>query len=219
MFQHNYIKKSLSRSRFLRLLYRIDQQLWQKLLYNFKQDFEYKNKESIYLIDSFPVPVCAKPRTNRTKLYKQKFYKGFNHIKDEFFRGVKVHMLTTKSGFPVEYLIEPACKNDMKIFSKFTLNIRPYSSIYADKGYNSSKIEAQLFQEKHILLIPQRKVNAKIQNSPCIEASRSYFRKRIETTFSLINQLFPKKIHAITERGFELKISLFIIAYAFSCLN
>ena len=36
--------------------------------------------------------------------------------------------------------------------------------------------------------------------------------KVIETTGSLISQLLPKSIHAVTAKGFELKVMLFILA-------
>ena len=36
-----------------------------------------------------------------------------------------------------------------------------------------------------------------------------YYRKVIETTGSLIEQLLPKHVHAVTARGFELMFALF----------
>ncbi len=38
-------------------------------------------------------------------------------------------------------------------------------------------------------------------------------RKRIEVTFSQITNFFPRKIHAVTTKGFILKIILFIFAF------
>jgi len=43
-------------------------------------------------------------------------------------------------------------------------------------------------------------------------------RKRVETTASQINALLPKSIHAVTSKGFELKVMLFVLAFAFQCL-
>ena len=43
-------------------------------------------------------------------------------------------------------------------------------------------------------------------------------RKRVETAFSQITMLFPRFIHAVTRKGFELKIYLFILAYTFRLL-
>ncbi len=40
--------------------------------------------------------------------------------------------------------------------------------------------------------------------------------KMIETTGSLIERLLPKSIHAVTTVGFELKVSLFILAMSFN---
>jgi hypothetical protein len=37
----------------------------------------------------------------------------------------------------------------------------------------------------------------------------------IETTNSLITKLFGKKIHAVTAKGFEMKVFLFILAHSF----
>lgn len=41
-------------------------------------------------------------------------------------------------------------------------------------------------------------------------------RKGIETTFYMIKALFLRKIHAVTFKGFLLKIMFFIIAYTFN---
>ncbi|MDX6380919.1 MAG: hypothetical protein QOI57_1943 [Rubrobacteraceae bacterium] len=42
--------------------------------------------------------------------------------------------------------------------------------------------------------------------------------KYIEMVFSGITNLFSKKIHAVTPRGFELKIVWFLLAFAIQCL-
>jgi hypothetical protein len=34
---------------------------------------------------------------------------------------------------------------------------------------------------------------------------------------SLLQRLLPKSLHAVTARGFELKVALFVIAYSVSC--
>ena len=38
----------------------------------------------------------------------------------------------------------------------------------------------------------------------------------IETAGSLIEQMLPKSIYAITPQGFELKVALFLVAYSLS---
>jgi hypothetical protein len=43
-------------------------------------------------------------------------------------------------------------------------------------------------------------------------------RKVVETTGSLISQLLPKHIHAVTAREFELKVGLFVLASSINFL-
>ena len=44
---------------------------------------------------------------------------------------------------------------------------------------------------------------------------QSRMRKRVETVFSQITGIFPRKVNAVTSKGFEIKIFNFILAYAF----
>jgi len=43
-------------------------------------------------------------------------------------------------------------------------------------------------------------------------------RKIIETTGSLIERLLPKSIHAVTAKGFEIKVALFVLACSINFL-
>jgi hypothetical protein len=43
-------------------------------------------------------------------------------------------------------------------------------------------------------------------------------RQYIETVFSKLSALFSRKIHALTPRGFELKIVCFLLAFSIQCL-
>lgn len=70
-------------------------------------------------------------------------------------------------------------------------------------------LEDYLSEIEEIRLIPDRKTNLKRQHSGCIRYLQSFLRKRIETTFSQLVNLFPRKIHAITRNGFLLKLICF----------
>ena len=69
----------------------------------------------------------------------------------------------------------------------------------------------------HIELLPMRKKNSKRALPPEICFVQNYHRKMVETAGSLIEQLLPKSIHAVTSQGFELKVALFVIAYSLNC--
>jgi hypothetical protein len=66
--------------------------------------------------------------------------------------------------------------------------------------------------EANVSLCPLRKKNSTRPVPPWVHYLMSSYRKMVETTGSLIEQLLPKHIHAVTARGFELKVALFVLA-------
>jgi hypothetical protein len=68
-----------------------------------------------------------------------------------------------------------------------------------------------------IQLLPIRKKNSKRALPPSVSFVQHSHRKRGETAGSLIAQLLPKSIHAVTSQGFELKVALFVVAYSLNC--
>ena len=63
-------------------------------------------------------------------------------------------------------------------------------------------------------LIAARKKNSKRPHPGHIGYLCQVIRKRGETTFSEIAEHFAKSIHAVTARGFELKVFLTVLAYS-----
>ena len=84
---------------------------------------------------------------------------------------------------------------------------------------NDYEIEDLLKAVDHIQLLPIRKKNSTRALSPSISFVQRYHRKRLETAGSLIAQLLPKSIHAVTSQGFELKVALFVIASSLNSSN
>lgn len=73
-------------------------------------------------------------------------------------------------------------------------------------------------ESAHIELSPIRKKNSKRAIPPYMAFVQHYYRKRIETAGRLIESILPKTIHAVTARGFELKVFLFVLACSINCL-
>ena len=65
-------------------------------------------------------------------------------------------------------------------------------------------------------LLPLRKKNSKRPLPPYLTYLLSCYRKVVETSGSLLERLLPKHIHAVSARGFELKIALFVLAASFN---
>ena len=88
------------------------------------------------------------------------------------------------------------------------------ASIYGDKAYTQYSFEDDLQEFEKIKLIADRKTNATRQHSGYVRYLQSVLRKRIETTFSQLTSMFPRKIHAVTKEGFLLKLVIFIISFS-----
>jgi hypothetical protein len=215
---HRYIPHFLSESHFNRRLHRIPLCIWQKLFSTLAEYFKRNNLSNEYIVDSFPVPVCDNIRIFRSKILSGEHYRGYIANKKRFFYGIRAHMLVTVNQEPVEFIFAPAAENDMNIFQRFDLDVLPGATIYADRAYTSYSYE-DLLKENDISLVTHRKANSKRPLEKCVEYLQNYWRKRVETTFSRITNFFPRHIHAVTAKGFELKVFLFVLAYSLSLIR
>ena len=85
----------LSKSRFSRRLYRVEQH-FMLLFYLLAEVWKVNNDRQIYLIDTFPVPVCDNWRIKRNRIYGQEKYRGYKPSKKRYFLWSK----GTSSGHP-----------------------------------------------------------------------------------------------------------------------
>jgi hypothetical protein len=164
------------------------------------------------VIDSLPIAVCDNIRIRRSKIYSDENFRGYQASKKRYFYGLKVHLMVTQDGQPVECFLTPGSFGDVDALKYYAYELPDGSIIYADKASNDYEIEDLLKEVEHMQLIPMRKKNSKRALPPSISFVQSYHRKRVETAGSLIEQLLPKSIHAVTSQGFALKVALFVIA-------
>jgi hypothetical protein len=50
------------------------------------------NQENLYVIDSFPMPVCDNIRIARARIYQDESFRGYIASKKRYFYGLKVHL-------------------------------------------------------------------------------------------------------------------------------
>jgi hypothetical protein len=215
---HGYTRHTLSASRFSRRLHALPVTLWHTLFDLLAEVGKETNEEQEYVVDSFPVPVCDNIRIWHCQLYQGEEFRGRIASKKRYFYGLRVHMVIAASGQPVEFVLLPGHTNDNPAFKRFNLDLPEGAVIYADKQYTDYSYEDLLWEAAGIAMKPLRKKNSKRPFAPCIVYIQERVRKRIETSFSQITNLFPKHIHAVTPQGFELKIICFILAFAIQSL-
>ena len=209
--QYGYIPHMLSKSRFSRRLHRIKDKFI--ILFNLLgQTWKTLNTASIYVIDSLPIAVCDHIRIRRSKIYSDEHFRGYQASKNRYFYGLKIHLMVTQDGQPVACFLTPGGFGDVDALQYYAYELPDGAIIYADKASNDYEIEDLLQEVDHSKLIPMRKKNSKRALPPYSSFVQSYHRKRVETAGSLIEQLLPKSMHAVTSQGFELKVALFVIA-------
>jgi hypothetical protein len=214
--QYGYIPHMLSKSRFSRRLHRL-QKLFVSLFNLLGQVWKILNTEAIYVIDSLPIAVCDNRRICRAKIYTDEKFRGYIASKKRYFYGLKIHLMVTQDGQPVECFMTHGGFGDVDALKYYVYALPDGSIIYADRAYNDYEIEDLLKDVDHIQLLPMRKKNSKRTLSPAVSFVQHYHRKMVETAGSLIEQMLPKSIHAVTPQGFELKVALFVVAYSLNC--
>lgn len=211
---HGYIPHMLSKSRFNRRLHALPECLWQGLFALLSAAAKQTNYRGEYVVDSCPVPVCDNIRIRRCRLSRGEAYRGYLASKRRSFFGLRIHLLVTATGQPVEFVLAPGAQADITVFKAFPLDLPAGSTIYADAAYTDYGWEDFLAQGPRLYLVAPRKANAKRTMTGCQRYLCHYIRKRVETSLSQITASFARTIRAVTSRCFELKICLSLLTFA-----
>ncbi|KAA0266905.1 MAG: IS982 family transposase [Chloroflexi bacterium] len=216
LYEQGYIPNMLSRSRFNRRLHRIAD-LFLTLFLRLGETWKQLNEKSVYVIDSYPIAVCDNYRIQRSKIYHGEDFRGYLASKKRYFYGLRIHILVTEQGEPVEFFLEPGAFSDTRALGLYNFDLPEGSFVTGDKAYNNYTIE-DVMREAGLELIPIRKKNSLRPVPAYMTYFQACIRKIIETTGSLIERLLPKSIHAVTAKGFELKVALFVLACSINFL-
>lgn len=112
------------------------------------------------MIDSFPLAACDNIRIPRARLYQGEAYRGYIASKRRYFYGLRIHLLVTADGEPVEVFLAPGADAAVRALSRFPFDVPTGSIVYADSAFTHYAVE-DLLQEAGIALQPMRKKNSK----------------------------------------------------------
>lgn len=202
----------LSKSRFNRRIHAI-YELIINLFFNIAEVIKKINITSEYIIDSFPVSVCENIRIARSRIIQGNQYRGYKPSLRKYFYGFTIQVIATVDGVPVEFAILPGSYHDIDGMKNMFFNLPEGSIIYGDSAYTDYNYEENCLEAENIKMMIARKSNSKRKHQPWQDYLISVSRKRIETMFSQISVMFPKRIHAVTVNGFLLKLVLFIFVF------
>jgi hypothetical protein len=210
---HGYIAP-FSKSRFNRRLHALPETLWQCAVSVLAQIHQQTNPSQVHVVDTFPVPVCHNIRIKRCKLYRDEAFRGYCASKKQYYFGLKVCVIVTEAGEPVELVLVPGSTADIVALRSMEVNLPAGSTLFGDSGFLDIAFETALREEAGLNLVVPRRKNMKKQLDGCLEFICNVRRKRVETTFSQLTQRLARSIHAVTPRGFELKVMLTVLAFS-----
>ncbi|WP_228061955.1 transposase [[Phormidium] sp. LEGE 05292] len=114
------------------------------LLHQIGMVIKASNTNVEYLLDSFPVAICDNIRICKSRLIHSEDYRGYIASKKRYFYGVRVQLLSTSDGIPVEFVFLPGAANDVRGLNALPLNLPPLSEVYADSAYTDYLAEDTL---------------------------------------------------------------------------
>lgn len=216
-------KSGLSRSRFSRRLHQVPREAWALLQQILGTEFcdEAVNANGFYVVDSMPVEVCAPVRVKRSRLFPDQqnpLMWGYCASKKKYYYGFKVHLVVNQSGAPVRWIVLVASQSDINGFRQMELDLPQGSAVFGDAAYWDDK-EAAYWSDWHeVELVTAKGKNARQPLEASLKKLLREVRGRVETSFSLFTDRWPRRPRATSAKGFCLFLNAALFALAFDCL-
>jgi hypothetical protein len=152
------------------------------------------HRELWHLMDSMPLPVCVRVRASRNMRFCEDFdidnklLYGYCASKKMKIYGFKLHLIVTRQGVPVHYVLAPAAYHDVNVAVDLVETYQPNIIIGSDKGYIGLQKRMQ-HPENFKLIIPPRD-NQENNLSKEEKWFLAKYRKMVETTNSMLSEQF-----------------------------
>lgn len=154
-----------------------------------------RDLEEIYVIDSFPIPMCQPIRHGRVNLLRDEgayFGKG---TKGWFF-GFKSHVLSTRSGQIVGGVLLPTSYDDREGARRLASLMEEGSVAIADLGYWGKKFQLEIYEEEGVLFLTRADIT-----DQRLKIIHSIIRERVEGVFSSLWQRFATRVYSRSWNG------------------
>jgi hypothetical protein len=117
------------------------------------------NSQAVYVLDSHPIAACDNDRICRSRRYTGEAWRGRQASKKRYFYGVKVHIMVTEAGQPVEFFLTPGSTSDTTAYRSYDFDLPDQAWITADKAYTDYEVE-DVINEAGLRMRPMRKKNS-----------------------------------------------------------
>ena len=102
-------------------------------------------RESVHLIDGFPIPVCEFRRANFCRSFRGDASYGYCASKGKTYYGFHGHLTISVSGVVTGFCLTPAAVDEREALWETVTQI--HGLLIGDKGYISQPLKADLLQE------------------------------------------------------------------------
>ena len=172
-----------------------------------------KDLDEIYLIDSFPIPMCQKIRHGRVNLLRDEgayFGKG---TKGWFF-GFKLHVLSTRTGQIVGAILLPTSYDDRAGARMLASLLNEGSLCLADLGYRGAQFQLEIYEEEGVLFLTRADIT-----SQKLKMLHSTIRTRVEGIFSSLWERFATRVYSRSWHGLWNTLKLKMLDYKLCFAN
>jgi hypothetical protein len=184
-----------------------------------KRLFEYiaeKFKDTVNVIDSFPIPVCRFARARFSKLFRGIAAYG-KELGNQTFYGFRLHVKINSLGMIQTFEMAPANIHDLRMLDELAEG--DSGILLADRAYLSKPVKEQLLAKQGLELSIPTKYGQPSPLSPKQLGKRKRLRRSIETVGSqLTHDLHIKKIWARDLWHLTNRICRKILAHTFAVM-
>jgi hypothetical protein len=212
LFEYGYITRKIDKSRLSRRIVQLNSaadEIFQAISHSFTQLLSEKE----YIIDSTTLEICDNIRIRRCRMLEGEEFRGYKASFRRYFYGLRLQLLTTVQGVPVDYLITEGSMHDGQAMKEMDFDLPAESIVYSDAAYTDYTFEDRMNESKNIQWLSQRKGNTKRPWKKRKQYRINKMRKRIETVFSTLKNMFRRKLQAYDIESYMRKIRFFIYAF------
>ena len=169
--------------------------------------------EEIYLIDSFPIPMCQPIRHGRVNLLRDvgaSFGKG---TKGWFF-GFKLHVLSTRTGQIVGAILLPTSSDDRAGARMLASLMAEGSLCFADLGYRGTAFQTEMYEDEGVLFLTRADIT-----SQELKILHSTIRTRVEGIFGSLWNRFATRVQSRCWHGLWNTLKLKMLDYKLCFAN
>jgi hypothetical protein len=174
-------------------------------------------QNTVFIIDTSPVPVCRWVRRKRCRKVRGAPYQGYCAAKKERYYGWQLHLLVDTDGHPVSFELLPAAWDELTHVQDLLAVLPEGSIVVADKGYISQLDELLAYLGGGIRLVPKYRKNMRSNHPEDAQLIRQH-RSMIETVNSQLEKMGLQRLHARTNAGIALKVLASLLALTFTNL-